>query len=87
MPGSIEAAGAHELDDLGCLTLNALHWLTGAGAEVNHCAFVRHLVRAPHRAVVLPALEVLDRDGRCPPVLAGLGHGQLAAPEAAAPFA
>src|SRR6476469_7926309 len=60
-------AGAGQFDDVLGVALHALHRLAGAAAQIDHRVRVGDLERPPHRAVVLPALEVLDRDRRRPP--------------------
>jgi len=54
--------GAHELDELGRGALDHVHRLAKAAAQLDDHEFIGDLDRPPHRPVVLPALEVLDRD-------------------------
>ncbi len=53
---------AHELDELGRIAPPHVNRLAMAGAQLDHGKLVVAGDRAPARAVVLPALEIGDRD-------------------------
>ncbi len=57
------APGAHESDDVGVLALEHVDRLPVTRAQLHHDAPVGDLERVPAGAVLLPALEILDRAG------------------------